>query len=151
MSKSILAQLGDQIVDLINSSHLAKAVRRYTPEVDLDSITRDPQVYIRSSIAEEPLQDMPHSRGARFVDAPYDLLLTARVDDYDIRDIDGLVGLYEDLDAFIYKNGRILNIEKLSIAAQWVRSRIDTTVNREDLRERKVVQVAGQIIYRYTW
>jgi hypothetical protein len=99
---------------------------------------------------ETPIESPPHSRGHRFIDIAFALLLAARVDGKDISDVDDIVGLYEDIEQSIFENGRMLTIEKTGIVAQWISSQIDTNVNVEKLRTTQLVQISGQIVYRYS-
>ena len=144
------AQLGDSIVDIINESHIAESSRVYSPEIDLNEVDRNPRVYLRSSVTETPTEAPLHSRGHRFIDSSYDLLLAVRVDGSDIADVDDAVGLYEDIDQYIYEHGKLIVIEKTGVTAQWVSSQIDNAINVENLRSSKLVQISGQMIYRYS-
>jgi hypothetical protein len=151
MGKSWTAQLGQGIVEVINDSHLAIAVRQYTAEVNLRGLDRNPRVFIRSSVVELPTTNaVTHSRGARFFDVPFELLLINTVEsDSDLEAIDSVVGLYEDIDNYLFEFGRLIPLEKSGIMAQWVSSTMDTNVNQDDLRRSKAVQVSGQVTYRY--
>ncbi|MEO2049058.1 MAG: hypothetical protein ABGX16_21070 [Pirellulales bacterium] len=151
MAKSLVAQLGQSIVEIINESNLVVAERVYGfPGAKLEHMDRNAEVYLRSSVLESPQQDVPHSRGHRFIDVPFDLLLGLRVDGYEIEDVDGALGLYEVIDQHIYEHGKMIALEATGIKAQWLLSIPGEIVNHDDLRSSKVVQVMGQILYRYS-
>jgi hypothetical protein len=149
MAKSFIAQVGDGIVELINASHLAIATRQYFAEVDLTDLDRNPRVYVRSSEAEIPTTaNATPTRGRRFFDLPYEVLLINSVDGHDITDIDAVVSLYEDIDQYVYKQGKGIPVEKEGSLAQWLSSSMNANVNSDELRQSNVVQISGQIVYR---
>jgi len=147
---SYIAEIGDAIVAYIKSTGLADPKRVYMPEVELENLDRVPQVYLRSSILESPRSDVPHSRTRRFIDIPYDLMLIARVGNCGVEAVDEVVALFEELDLMLYRNLRVIKTsDSYTGTALWLESSMDTLFNQDSLREQRVAQVNGQIVYRY--
>lgn len=145
---SYITSIADKLVDVISSSGLAKPQRVFVPEVELANIGDDPEVFVRPSTLEVPRRDVPHSRESRFTDLVYELLLVQKVDGCDIDDVDKVIALYEAIDQMLYKDARVVTPD-YGGSAFWLEASIDTTFNQDSLRQWKLVQVTGQVVYRF--
>ena len=152
MATSIGAGFADAIVTAVDAQTWSPALtvaRKYTPEIEVDKLTTAAILTVKFS------DDLPisttqakHSRGKRFIQVTYDLLLHGKAKRSDLAAVDDLLGLYEEIDAFLFAEAnRILTFS--TYRATWLESVYQQPGDNDDLRTHGLVEIPGQVTYQY--
>jgi hypothetical protein len=152
MAVSFGALLGDAIVTAIDGNGpwdpVITVTREYTPEVDLATMTSAATLVVKfSSDSATETATSKHTRGKRFIDITYDLLLSKKAQRGDEASLDAVVGLYELIDQYLFEFHR--NITFAGGEANWISSLFLMPGDNDDLRTHGVCEVIGSVTYRY--
>ena len=122
--------------------------REYSPEIDMATLGTTAQLAIKFASDHAPeTTDDKHTRGKRIIQLPLELVLTAKAQRTDTAEVDSLVGLYELIDEKMFTN--IQKLTSGSYTAGWASSSYGGPLESEELRTHGLVEIVGNVTYKY--